>query len=386
MEKYQKIRILGQGACSKVFLVQDDETGEHWVVKQIEATLSGQERDRALQEAALLHAHRHPGIVGYREAFITRSGYICLIMEYADGGDLHEFLQTHRFRGGTLFPELQVLHWFAQLLTALRFLHERYVLHRDIKARNIFLRGQGKVIQLGDFGISTVLESAGGSVSSAIGTPCYASPERMRRRPYGASADIWSLGVVIYELCALRRPFEAETLPELVEQIVGGQYHQLDPHSFSQDLRHTVDRMLAQEAGDRPLAGDLLELPFLREVQRQVPEECGAERNVSGGLETLVLEAPTAQAQSPSPLEQGKRVCGPPAGLRLDGPDPQVPQVVLPDEGDAQSVPTQDPISPKNAWEAAGIANPHQSQNEGTRPRLGVALLHGARRLFGLEC
>jgi len=121
-----------------------------------------------VREAALLHVLRHPGIVSYREAFVTRSGFICLIMQYATGGDLHDFLQAQRMRVNEMLQEMQILRWLVQLLTALWFLHERHVRHRDIKARNIFLRGEGKVIQLGDFGISTVLDSADGFVSSAI--------------------------------------------------------------------------------------------------------------------------------------------------------------------------------------------------------------------------
>lgn len=414
MEKYKRIRVLGQGARSKVFLVHDEETGEECVVKQLEAALSGQERDAALREAALLRALRHPHIVGYREAFVTRSGHICLIMEYAEGGDLQQFLQEHRHREGAALPELLVLRWAVQLCSALEYLHGRNVLHRDIKSHNIFLRKDSK-LQFGDFGISTVLRSNEDCVSSAIGTPCYASPERVRRRPYGASADIWSLGVVFYELCALRRPFVGETLAELADRILVCQYEPLDEHCFSQDLREAVYRMLAPEPEERPTAAEILVLPLFSEAHLLDPVVEDLERTQEP---QLVVESPT-----PEPPEPRGHICGgaprlPPlaaelgAGGRRDAggfgecPDTQGMEVEVLDDEDTSFLSEDPHRCPMTAWvEDSRVRSTCQQPEPPARTDkvsdldsssaqdvehwqghggLGQALLHGARRMLGL--
>lgn len=390
MEKYKRLRILGTGSFSKVFLVQDGETGVHLVVKQIEATLSGPERERALQEVALLRVLQHPHIVSYREAFVTRSGHICLIMEYAEGGDLHQFLQAQRLQAGYLL-EAQVLKWFSELCEAMQFLHGLNVLHRDIKAHNIFLRSSG-IVQLGDFGISTVADSQNGSVVSSVGTPNYASPERVRRQAYGASADIWSLGIVIYELCALRRPFEAEDLSSLAERILSGEYAPLDDRSFSGDLRCVVTRMLAHEPAVRPTAADLLELPLLRFLEGN--ERKGTRQSERSfelhQMETVILpETDVKQPHGGYPSGGASRPTDSwPAGpshnswVPADCSTRRSPRghgdvvealvedlhPVLGPDGEEPS-----PRSPKNTW-SSHDRHPHH---------IGHALLHGARRLLG---
>lgn len=266
MEKYQRIRTLGWGDFTKVYLVEDTETGDLCVVKQIDSGLPEHEQEKALHEAALLRVLRHPHIIRYGDAFITRMGSICLVMEYADRGDLHHLLEEHRF-SNELLHEALVVRWLAQLCDALTYLHERNVLHRDIKARNVFLRQGGDAL-LGDFGISSVMDSPIGLTNAAAGTPSYASPERMSRLPYGASADVWSLGVVAYELCSLRRPFQASSFDELTRQIIAGEFEPLDDH-VSLDLQNLVVWMLAHDPTKRPTAAALLEQPLLHEIHRE---------------------------------------------------------------------------------------------------------------------
>jgi len=444
MEKYRRVRVLGQGNCSKVYLVQDSNSGENYVVKQIEAPLSGQQRDSALREAALLRVLSHPNIVGYKEAFVTRSGFICLIMEYAQGGDMFHHLQQ-RAPIDAWIPEPQVLQWMAQLCCALHYLHERNVIHRDIKARNIFLRMTGEA-QLGDFGISAVVDSPDEQLSSAIGTPSYASPERMRKRPYGASADIWSLGVVFYEICALRKPFEGDTLQELAERIVAGQYDPLDERHYSHELRSVVSRMLAYEPSHRPTAGCICDTPLLfscraedvtledvsdslpplvvpvhlqhhaaipmapqasiEELHMAVepplepfpdtrPVSAGVESAISTeGMETLTLSphghrdhappTPPWHAASPPPLAEH-------CAWFPDNPDFQVPEDELLLDFDASvgsnMVENGEKyhVSPKAAWTNGSPHERGQHKQAQAHGGFGHALLHGARRLFGWD-
>ncbi|CAE8648962.1 unnamed protein product, partial [Polarella glacialis] len=406
MEKYERLRLLGVGSCSKVYLVQDTKTGEQCVVKQIETSLSGAEREGCLREAALLKYLQHPAIVGYREVFITRSGYICLVMEFADGGDLAGYLQLQRQGGRTALPEMQVLAWLAQLISALRYLHHRNVVHRDIKAKNTFLRSSEAEVsvgrlQLGDFGISTVLDSTG-SVSSAIGTPCYASPERMRREAYGASADIWSLGVLAYELCCLRRPFEGEAFRELADRILEGSYRPVDA-SFSQDLRTAVSRMMTPEAEGRPLAAEIEDWPLFDDFRLRVSWPTSPRAAASEGFHQAGLEADSLTFLGPRARSRPGSASQSPSF-----PEPDVEEQMLDDENAAWPQvseayaeralsPSVDVHTGKSAWggrfgdaESRHASPGHPSRHSspgGGRPRdsIGHALLHGARRLLGLE-
>ena len=94
-------------------------------------------------------------------------------------------------------------------------------MHRDLKLQNIFLNGQD-VIKMGDFGIARVLNSTFEKAKSMVGTPYCLSPEIVDRRPYSFKSDIWSLGVILYEMCALRPPFEADSMHHLCLKIVRG--------------------------------------------------------------------------------------------------------------------------------------------------------------------
>lgn len=104
------------------------------------------------------------------------------------------------------FTEDQILYWFTQICLALKHCHDRKILHRDIKAQNVFLMKNG-MIKLGDFGIARVLQSTTEMAATVVGTPYYLSPEIVQSNTYDFKTDIWSIGVLLYEMCALRPPF-----------------------------------------------------------------------------------------------------------------------------------------------------------------------------------
>merc|ERR1719191_804575 len=155
-------------------------------------------------------------------------------MDYADGGDVH---QEIRRRDGALLPEVRILEWFVQTCFAMHHVHERKVLHRDLKTQNIFLMATGQV-KLGDFGIARVLEATKDYAKTMVGTPYYLSPEIIEDRPYNFKSDVWSLGVVLYECATLKHPFDAESLVVLASKILKDQYPPPDP-SYSPELRAT---------------------------------------------------------------------------------------------------------------------------------------------------
>ena len=115
----------------------------------------------------------------FRDSFIDEEGSLNIVMAYCEGGDMHNLIEEAE---GKKFPEKQVIDWVIQLALSIFYLHERRILHRDIKTQNIFLTN-GRIM-LGDFGVSKVLDQAADLARTNIGTPYYMSPEQYRQKPY----------------------------------------------------------------------------------------------------------------------------------------------------------------------------------------------------------
>ena len=176
-------------------------------------------------------------------------------MDYANGGDLSNKIKNQR-KKGKYFSENQILDYFTQICLAIKHIHDRKILHRDIKSQNIFLMKNNRV-KLGDFGIAKCLNGTFDKAKTLIGTPYYLSPEIINDKPYDYKSDIWSLGILLYEMCALKMPFEGNNMPQLYMKISTGNYSPLSK-VFSQDLRNLVNSMLNVNSFKRPSIGEIL--------------------------------------------------------------------------------------------------------------------------------
>jgi serine/threonine protein kinase len=182
-------------------------------------------------------------------------------MEYIDGGDLEKRI---RQRGISSFSENEVLFTFVQILLALAYLHERRILHRDLKPQNIFLTNHG-VVKLGDLGVAKSLDGTGDLAKTLIGTPFYLAPEIWDQKPYDMAADIWSLGTLLYELCTLKKPYEGENAQGLFMAVMKRVRAPI-PDFYSPELTQLVDGMLSHEPHRRPTAEQVKNLPFIRQA------------------------------------------------------------------------------------------------------------------------
>ena len=117
----------------------------------------------------------------------------------------------------------------------MKHIHDRKILHRDIKGGNIFLTKSG-MVKIGDFGIARVLANTMEKAKTVVGTPYFLSPELVNNKPYNFKSDIWSIGVMLYELCTLKPPFDAPSIHFLAMKIVKGAYAPIPPH-FSKDMK-----------------------------------------------------------------------------------------------------------------------------------------------------
>ncbi|CAI5784107.1 serine serine/threonine-protein kinase Nek1 isoform X1 [Podarcis lilfordi] len=217
MDKYIKVQKIGEGSFGKAILVKAKENGKQYVIKEINISkMSNKEREESRREVAVLANMKHPNIVLYRESF-EEGGCLYIVMDYCEGGDLFKKINTQK---GVLFSEDQIMDWFVQICLALKHVHDRKILHRDIKSQNIFLTKDG-TIQLGDFGIARVLNSTVELARTCIGTPYYLSPEICENKPYNNKSDIWALGCVLYEMCTLKHALIAEEFSHKVFQKFG---------------------------------------------------------------------------------------------------------------------------------------------------------------------
>ncbi|KAM3939157.1 serine/threonine-protein kinase Nek1 [Leptodactylus fuscus] len=258
MNKYVRVSKIGEGSFGRAILVKSKEDGKQYVIKEISISkMSNKEREESRREVAVLANMKHPNIVQYRESF-EESGCLYIVMDYCEGGDLFKRINAQK---GVLFSEDQILDWFVQLCLALKHVHDRKILHRDIKSQNIFLTKSG-TIQLGDFGIARVLNSTIELARTCIGTPYYLSPEICENRPYNNKSDIWALGCVLYEMCTLKHAFEAGNMKNLVLKIIRGSYPPVSVH-YSYDLRNLLSMLFKRNPRDRPSVNSILEKSFI---------------------------------------------------------------------------------------------------------------------------
>ncbi len=206
-------------------------------------------------------------MIGYFEAFVDRDD-LCLVIEYADAGDIAGLIDRTRGARGQYLSEEVIWSIMDGILRGLRCLHGLKILHRDIKPANVFLQGGGGgggrlVPKIGDLNVSKLMKK--GVLYTQVGTPYYTSPEQWKDQPYGEKADVWALGCLVYEMMALHPPFRANSLEELGRKVVQGVYPR-PPSRYSQALVDAVRRMLTVKPQQRPGVDELLQLPQVSET------------------------------------------------------------------------------------------------------------------------
>lgn len=253
---------LGSGSFGTVYLVSDKKAkqGEELkVLKEISVgELNPNETVQANVEAQLLSKLNHPAIVKFHASFVEQSNF-CIITEYCEGRDLDYKIQEYK-EAGKIFPENQIVEWFIQLLLGVDYMHERRILHRDLKSKNIFLKNNQ--LKIGDFGVSRLLMGSCELATTLTGTPYYMSPEALKHQGYDAKADIWSLACILYEMCCMDHAFAGSSFLSVVLNIVEGDTPSL-PERYPQELNTIMERMLNKSPSLRPSAVEVLKVPYI---------------------------------------------------------------------------------------------------------------------------
>ena len=257
MENFEILEKLGKGAFSVVYKVRRNIDNQIYALKKVQITnLSEKQKTNSLNEIRVLASIKSKYIVNYKEAFLdTKDSTLCLVMEYADRGDLSKRIEEEKKRN-RYFNERDIWRIFIQLVKGLKSLHDLNIIHRDIKSSNIFLFSDGTA-KLGDLNVCKILSEDTLGKTQA-GTPSFAAPEVWMEKPYGLKSDIWSLGCVLYEITALKCPFRADNIVELNNKILIGSFKRI-PKKFSNDLNNMIEHMIRFEPEKRISCKQILE-------------------------------------------------------------------------------------------------------------------------------
>jgi len=216
--KYEILKELGKGATSAVYLANDPFAARQVAVKLVkQEALGDKEHGKRFQklfltEASLAGKLQHPHIVAIFDAEANDEGSY-IVMEYVEGGTLEQFCRVD-----ALLPVARIIEIIFKCSKALDFAHRHGIIHRDIKPANILMTG-GSDIKISDFGAALSLASETTQVTG-VGSPAYMSPEQVRDQQLNHQTDIFSLGVVMYQMLTGRLPFKATNNFSMVYQII----------------------------------------------------------------------------------------------------------------------------------------------------------------------
>jgi eukaryotic-like serine/threonine-protein kinase len=272
--RYELERVIGRGAMATVYLGRDPTINRRVAIKTLPLAEEFAENDLAtarshfLREAESAGRLNHPYIISIHDAGEdNRVAY--LAMEYFEGKPLSHYAQL-----GRLLPPKVVFDLMARAAEALHYAHSQNVVHRDVKPANLMYDVASDRLKLTDFGIARLTDASRTRTGIILGTPSYMSPEQLSASKVSGQTDLYSLGVTMYHLLTGAPPFQADSIPRLMDKIV---HHRHRPVTDVRDdvpacVDAILDRALAKDPADRYESGKAMALA-LRECCSTFPSE-----------------------------------------------------------------------------------------------------------------
>lgn len=279
---------LSRGSNGSIWKAKFKYDGRHYALKELKLTGKMSQR-AAFKEAELLRQLDHRNCVRCYGHFVDDSRKLFfIVLEYCEGGDLSHLIENQK-RMSKYLEETYIWSMFHQICLGVQHLHQLGIVHRDLKTSNIFLV-DNNTPKVGDLGVSyQVTENI--MHQSFSGTPLYLSPELVRGEPYNEKTDIWSLGIVLYELCTFSAPFAGATLLNLAQAIDAADIPPL-PSIYSSKLEKTIRWLLQRDYTHRPSIAQVVEKVSKQVLRIQLIETPPAGKK-NENLEVLSCASPS---------------------------------------------------------------------------------------------
>jgi hypothetical protein len=357
---YTVVRRLGSGGMGEVWEAQQPAIGARVAVKVLNADAHDPQSERRfLIEAQAVNRIGHDGVVKVLDAGYTTDGRPYLVMEYLDGASLAEVM-----RGDARLPMGSACRVIADVLGVLAAAHEVGIVHRDLKPHNVFITKSGRTVVL-DFGVAKLLDSTAAVsltlTGAIVGTPAYMAPEQIQGEAVDGRADLYAVGVVLYELVCGRRPFDNDATFELLSSHV--ERRPPPPRAIRPDVPAGVQSVLmaalAKRPEDRFQTADAMRTALLQAAAELAP----------AAFAPIELPAATARRAGTSPP---RRPTGPPAMRSAPNAPPPSASTSGPELA-ASTVPMRAPTGPARAVAQAAAkarTGPSARVGSGAVPRV----------------
>ena len=258
IKKYIKGRLLGKGGFAKCYEFINQETDHSSAAKIIpkKSLVKSRAKQKLISEIKIHKSLHHPNIVAF-EHYFEDSENVYLLIEICLNQTLKELLKRRK-----KLTELEVQCYSAQIIKALKYLHNHRVIHRDLKLGNLFISDKME-IKVGDFGLATKLEFDGERKRTVCGTPNYIAPEILEGKTgHSYEVDIWSLGVIMYTLIIGKPPFETNNVKETYKRIKMGNYSFPENAVISEPAKDLIQSILVLDPHKRPTLDEILSHDF----------------------------------------------------------------------------------------------------------------------------
>lgn len=271
---------LGEGSFAKVYKCLERNSGKTFAVKELVHDQHFAEMENVTEEVDIWKELKHENIVSLHRTFTDNSS-LFLVCEYMDGGSLFDEIV-----GQKVYSEEQARFIMKQLLQALKYLHGKRIVHRDVKADNLLLSrskdSDHVTVKLADFGLARRLPVNSDVIScEASGAPLFLAPETILEDLIGQAVDLWACGVILFILLAGYPPFWNSSDEKLLLSILQGHYTMPSPYwdNVSNEAKDLVQRLLVVEPRQRLTASEALNHPWLLMKAPQSPQKHAHRRN-----------------------------------------------------------------------------------------------------------